>query len=73
MTDEQTTEELRALQLEREATEEHRAQSSPDDSEAAQHERRADKARYLREKLAERERSEREARDSQEKPPPGQD
>ena len=56
------TEELKAVQLEREASERDRARSAPDD-EAAQHARRADKARYLREKLEERARSERERLD----------
>jgi hypothetical protein len=54
------TEELKEAQLEREVVERDRARSSLDDEEAAQHERRADKAHYLREKLQERERSERE-------------
>jgi hypothetical protein len=54
------TDELKAVQLEREASERDRAQSALDEDEAAQHARRADKARYLREKLEERERSERE-------------
>jgi hypothetical protein len=60
MADEQhKTEELKVIQTEREVEERERAQSARDDDEAAQHERRADKARYLREKLEERERSER--------------
>ena len=60
MADEQhRTEELKVIQTEREAEERERAQSARDDDEAAQHERRADKARYLREKLEEREQSER--------------
>jgi hypothetical protein len=58
---EPTTGELRRLQQET-ATDEHLAidQSATVD-EAHQHERRADKAAYLAEKLAERERSERRA------------
>ena len=60
MADEQhRTEELKVIQTEREAEERERAESARDDDEAAQHERRADKARYLREKLEEREQSER--------------
>jgi hypothetical protein len=57
--EEHTTEELKVIQTEREAEERERAESSLDEDEAAQHERRADKARYLREKLQEREESER--------------
>lgn len=58
---EPTTGELRRLQRER-ATDEHEAiDGSITDDEAHQHERRADKAAYLAEKLAERERSERRA------------
>ena len=58
MPDEPITEELKLTQIEREQAERRRAQSVPDD-EAAQHERRADKARYLAEKLEERAESER--------------
>jgi hypothetical protein len=57
---EPTTQELRRKQHER-TTEEHRAITdsfTPD--EERQHRRRADKAKYLERKLAERERSERE-------------
>jgi hypothetical protein len=60
MTDEHKTEELKVIQSEREADERERAQASFDEDEAAQHERRADKARYLREKLEERAESERQ-------------
>lgn len=60
MTDEHHTEELRLAQLEREQTEREAARSASDEDEAAQHERRADKARYLREKLEQRAQSERE-------------
>lgn len=58
---EPTTQELKQLQDER-ATDEHRAideSATPD--EADQHKRRSDKSAYLARKLAERERSEREA------------
>lgn len=68
MADEQNTEELRALQLEKEAAEVERAETAPDESEAAQHGRRAERAHYLREKLEERARSEREVADEREKP-----
>ena len=60
MADEQhKTEELKGIQTEREAAERERARSAHDEDEAAQHERRADKARYLREKLEQRAESER--------------
>ena len=53
MEDKQQTEKLRA-------TEEHLALSAQDEDEAAQHQRRAEKSRYLREKLDERAASEHE-------------
>jgi hypothetical protein len=59
MTDEHKTEELKIIQSEREAEERKRAKSARDEDEVDQHERRADKARYLREKLEERAESER--------------
>ncbi|MGI8413133.1 MAG: hypothetical protein ACR2LV_07515 [Solirubrobacteraceae bacterium] len=52
---------LREAQLEREAVEAARARSSPDEAEAAQHERRAQKAGYLRRKLEQRAQSERDS------------
>lgn len=60
---EQTTSELRIEQAQREETEERLVESSESDNEAQQHERRASKAGYLRKKLEERERAEREAED----------
>ena len=62
MTDDEQpeTDELRDAQLRREAEERELAQSAGDEEETAQHERRAEKARYLREKLDERADSERE-------------
>jgi hypothetical protein len=56
-----TTQELRLEQLRREAEEREQAGqgTTPDDTE--QHERRAEKAEYLREKLEERAESERAA------------
>ncbi len=61
MTDEQhKTEELKVIQTEREAAERQQAEAALDEDEAAQHERRAEKARYLREKLEERAESERQ-------------
>ena len=55
-----TTEELRLSQLRREAKEREEADNTPDDA-ADQHLARADKAAYLRQKLEERARAEREA------------
>ncbi|HEY2161507.1 MAG TPA: hypothetical protein VGH24_09390 [Solirubrobacteraceae bacterium] len=55
MNDEQSeTDELRKVQIRREAQEQELAQASDDEEETAEHERRAEKARYLREKLEER-------------------
>jgi hypothetical protein len=48
------TEELRVEQRERERKERARADASPDEPETAQHERRAERAGYLEEKLKER-------------------
>ena len=56
-----TTQELRIEQLQREAEERDRGGASPVEDEAEQHERRAEKASYLREKLEERAEAEREA------------
>ena len=56
-----TTEELRLSQVERERSERERADRGISDDEAEQHERRADKASYLRSKLEERAESERAA------------
>jgi hypothetical protein len=53
------TEELKLAQREREQAERKRAHDVPEEDEAAQHDRRADKARYLAEKLEERAESER--------------
>lgn len=57
------TEELRVAQSRREAAERELADAALDEEETAQHERRAEKASYLREKLAERAESEREVED----------
>jgi hypothetical protein len=56
--DDGDTEELRDTQRRREAEQQARARTASDEEEAAQAERRADKARYLREKLDERAESE---------------
>lgn len=63
MAEDPKTEELKIIQLEREQAELERAQATPDEDEAVQHERRADKARYLAEKLEQRAESEREQPD----------
>ena len=62
------TEELRAEQLTRELQERGQAAASPLDDDTAQHERRAEKAHYLREKLAERAESERKAGEAEDGP-----
>jgi hypothetical protein len=54
MTEEPTTEELREEQARRERVELEQAESTDDEVLAAQHQRRAEKARYLRRKLDER-------------------
>ena len=59
--DEPTTEELRVAQVRRELHERDSARGAFDEHDTAQHERRADKAEYLRRRLEERERAEREA------------
>ena len=53
------TEELRVVQTEREAAECDMAERAPDPTEERTHERRADRAAYLREKLDEQAESER--------------
>ena len=63
MSEEPDTKELRLAQSRREAEEEELAQSASDEQETEQHKRRADKARYLKEKLQERAESERGQRD----------
>ena len=63
MDEDPTTEELRIEQLQRERAERDAAAGgvTPDDTE--QHERRAERASYLHEKLEERARAERESGD----------
>ena len=58
--EEPTTQELKQEQAKRESEEQRLLAESRQPDEAKQHERRRDKAAYLKEKLAERERSERE-------------
>ena len=52
-----TTQELRAVQREREAGERRAAGEAPTDAAERAHRRRADKAAYLEERLAEQERA----------------
>jgi hypothetical protein len=58
-----TTEELRLDQFQREKSERESAEQGTLPDETGQHERRADKAGYLREKLEERAEAERRAAD----------
>lgn len=55
-----TTQELRLEALQRELASRRAAEAAPEPEEEQTHERRADRAKYLQDKLAERERSERE-------------
>ncbi|MEA2426336.1 MAG: hypothetical protein QOH13_2746 [Thermoleophilaceae bacterium] len=59
--DPETTQELKVAQLKREVEERQQAVEAETDEGTGSHVRRADKAEYLREKLEEREKSEREA------------
>jgi len=61
MSEEPETRELREAQARREREEGRLAHAALDEEESSQHERRAEKARYLRQKLEERAASEREA------------
>lgn len=63
MPDDQDTGALKAQQIENLKQSRKLADEARDDEELAQHTRRADKADYLREKLEERERSERDVQD----------
>ena len=56
-----TTQQLRAIQRDREATERESGKEAPTEEVERTHERRADKAAYLEEKLAEAQRSEEES------------
>jgi hypothetical protein len=60
MAQERDPDELSAEQRDRARQEEQMARTAPEAEEEAQHARRADKARYLREKLEQRRASERE-------------
>ena len=61
MDDDPTTEELRLSQLRRESAERREAEEALSESETEQHQRRAEKADYLRRKLEERAEAERRA------------
>jgi len=61
MSDEPSTEELRVEQLQRFRRERRQAELSGDETEADQHERRAERAEYLAGKLGERAASERDS------------
>jgi hypothetical protein len=56
--EEPPTEELRKAQAERERIAREQAEHAEEETETHAHERRADKAAYLKQKLAERERAE---------------
>jgi len=56
--DEPTTQQLRAVQADREVDERERAEQAPTDTEQLAAVRRADKAAYLKEKLEEKAESE---------------
>lgn len=60
MSEDPTTQELRIAQVKREEAERERADKEPGE-DTAKHERRADRAAYLKEKLEERAQAEREA------------
>lgn len=62
----QDTKEMRAIQARREAEEQEFADAATEPEETAQHERRAEKAQYLREKLERRAESEREVANEEE-------
>jgi hypothetical protein len=63
MVDDASTEELKHQQAVKEHVEREGAAEAVNDADAAAHQRRADKAAYLQEKLAERERTEEETPD----------
>ena len=58
--DDPTTEELRAVQAQRESAEREMAGESEDEREERTHERRAERAEYLKEKLDEQAKADRE-------------
>jgi hypothetical protein len=62
MSEDPTTEELRLSQVKRKDTERREAAASDTEAETEQHERRAEKADYLRRKLEDRAEAERRAK-----------
>ena len=56
-----TTQELRVRQMKREEDSRLESERAPEDEDTSQHDRRADKAAYLKRKLEERAEAEREA------------
>ena len=58
--DDESTAELRIEQVRRAQSERAAAERTPDDDQAAEHDRRAERAAYLAAKLSDRERSEQE-------------
>jgi hypothetical protein len=63
--EEPITREMRIQQARREAGQRREAEDAPTENGVEKHERRAERAAYLREKLEERARSERETREDQ--------
>jgi hypothetical protein len=61
MAEDPTTQELRVRQTKREEDARVHAEESPEEADTAQHDRRADKAAYLKQKLEERAEAERSA------------
>ena len=59
MEEDPTTQELRLAELQRAKEERDRAEEAPTEDAAEQHDRRAEKAEYLRQKLEERAEAER--------------
>jgi hypothetical protein len=67
--DDPSVEDLRRRQRDEERAERERLAEASDPGDAARHRRRADKARYLRHKLEERQRAERDVSDDPDLPP----
>jgi hypothetical protein len=68
--DDPSVEDLRRRQRDQERAEREQLVDASEPADAARHRRRADKARYLREKLEERQRAERDAADHDPDLPP---
>jgi hypothetical protein len=67
--DDPSVEDLRRRQREQERLEHHQITEAHTDAEADRHRRRAEKAAYLRSKLEQRQRAERDAEDDPDLPP----